>query len=549
MVAFLEKNGLQHGEAAVRGEGRVRELGWSCDSKVLLVWRERGEGGSTIQLWTTSNYHWYLKATLEEEGEVVAPCWSSEDPTTLRYVVREEQEEVVVTVTLAWGTDTGGELSTVAVVDGSVVKLTPFREVVVPPPSSALELEVGEQVQEVAFPTPGEEGEQGVLATAAMEDNSLLVVTRGGLCVFEVGEGEEEAEGGGVKVTGAGGNGFTVRCSRWRLVARLACPAMAGLVGVAWVGSRLVAASRTSTEVVVLQQVEGEVVEVERLPVEARVWLVAGRAGGAVVQLEGGALLQVGWEGGEVSITPMESFPGTCDTMAVTEVGVVGVTTRHKLVLGDKEVGSGVTSMVVSPPHLVATTTDHRLLTRYLATLGGPGAWAEGGSRRVERGSRLVAVVPRHCRTVLQMPRGNLEVVQPRALAISMLAALLDARHYSQAYLLARRQRMNLNLLTDHDPAAFLAGLPELVAQLADKPEQVAVFVAELGEEDVCTTMYSDYYPSRGGDQPGKVARICRQVSCCWSLALTLPCSCERRWSGRTPVWGAWASSRCSPPS
>ena len=34
LVAFLERNGLQHGEMLLRGEGEVRELAWSCDSQV-----------------------------------------------------------------------------------------------------------------------------------------------------------------------------------------------------------------------------------------------------------------------------------------------------------------------------------------------------------------------------------------------------------------------------------------------------------------------------------------------------------------------------------
>ena len=150
VVAFLEKNGLQHGEMVLNSNACVRELVWSCDGSVLMVWIQNKEG-SCLQLWTTSNYHWYLKQVImEEKGDVVAPQWSTEDPTSLHYLLRSSDGgEQIRAVTLAWRNDCGGDLATAAVIDGQTVKLTPFREVVVPPPSSALELQFNSQVMQL----------------------------------------------------------------------------------------------------------------------------------------------------------------------------------------------------------------------------------------------------------------------------------------------------------------------------------------------------------------------------------------------------------------
>jgi len=46
--------------------------------------------------------------------------------------------------------------------------------------------------------------------------------------------------------------------------------------------------------------------------------------------------------------------------------------------------------------------------------------------RSVERGSRLVCVVSGDSKVVLQTPRGNLEVIHPRALVLSAVQSLLD---------------------------------------------------------------------------------------------------------------------------
>jgi elongator complex protein 1 len=41
--------------------------------------------------------------------------------------------------------------------------------------------------------------------------------------------------------------------------------------------------------------------------------------------------------------------------------------------------------------------------------------------RRVERGSRIVAAIPSAMNVVLQMPRGNLETITPRPLALEVI--------------------------------------------------------------------------------------------------------------------------------
>lgn len=47
--------------------------------------------------------------------------------------------------------------------------------------------------------------------------------------------------------------------------------------------------------------------------------------------------------------------------------------------------------------------------------------------RRVERGSRIVTVVPSTMSLVLQMPRGNLETINPRPLVMEIVKADLDS--------------------------------------------------------------------------------------------------------------------------
>ncbi|EEB98199.1 hypothetical protein MPER_02337, partial [Moniliophthora perniciosa FA553] len=60
---------------------RVKEVSWNSDSNVLTVWIEREEGDDLVQLWTTGNYHWYLKQ--EIAGRFTSVTWHPENAMEL----------------------------------------------------------------------------------------------------------------------------------------------------------------------------------------------------------------------------------------------------------------------------------------------------------------------------------------------------------------------------------------------------------------------------------------------------------------------------------
>lgn len=70
-IVFFERNGLRHGQLTLRSTESLHDpsvhidLQWNSDSTVLAV-----SFGSTVQLWTVGNYHWYLK----QEMMLPSPC-------------------------------------------------------------------------------------------------------------------------------------------------------------------------------------------------------------------------------------------------------------------------------------------------------------------------------------------------------------------------------------------------------------------------------------------------------------------------------------------
>jgi elongator complex protein 1 len=138
-IVFFEKNGLRHGEFGLRhgtlGVGpsdskerkwgyKVKEVCWSADSNVLLVWIEEDAGDTgesyrcrasratlicLVQLWTTGNYHWcrfclialisvlmsvsrYLKQEIAapslEGGRYTSATWHPENPLQILFTTK-----------------------------------------------------------------------------------------------------------------------------------------------------------------------------------------------------------------------------------------------------------------------------------------------------------------------------------------------------------------------------------------------------------------------------------------------------------------------------
>lgn len=104
--------------------------------------------------------------------------------------------------------------------------------------------------------------------------------------------------------------------------------------------------------------------------------------------------------------------------------------------------------------------------------------------RELERGSRIVAVVPHSCKLVLQMPRGNLETIWPRALVFSAARSLLDRLEYGRAFKMLRRHRVSLSLLYDHNPQQFESDVLHVVSAIGD-PASLNLFLSDVRDVDV----------------------------------------------------------------
>lgn len=150
------------------------------------------------------------------------------------------------------------------------------------------------------------------------------------------------------------------------------------------------------------------------------------------------------------SLEPAGKFPGACWTARQLEQGQlqVGLADSGKLYVSASTlepalIASNATSFTIASGFLVYTTGAHESVYAPLSTSnaeGGLHAFLEAVSdaerdairakwekRRVERGSRIVVGVPSAMSLVLQMPRGNLETINPRPFVMEVVRQDLDS--------------------------------------------------------------------------------------------------------------------------
>uniref|UniRef100_A0A8B9J6E5 Elongator complex protein 1 n=1 Tax=Astyanax mexicanus TaxID=7994 RepID=A0A8B9J6E5_ASTMX len=187
-------------------------------------------------------------------------------------------------------------------------------------------------------------------------------------------------------------------------------------------------------------------------------------------------------------------------------------------------VASNVSSFVVYDEFLLLTTHAHTCRCLHLATmslkdlkaaLSSEATQNDESTRRVERGSRIVTVVPQDTRLILQMPRGNLETIHHRALVLAQLRKWLDDLKFRDAFECMRKLRINLNLIYDHNPKVFLENVETFLNQI-DSINNVNLFLTELKEDDTTKTMYPNpasaacqSASASGADGKKKVDTIC----------------------------------------
>ncbi|UNI16144.1 Putative elongator complex protein 1 [Purpureocillium takamizusanense] len=482
-VVFFERNGLRHGQFTLRSpQGSVVDhskirLQWNSDSTVLAVALD-----GLVQFWTMGNYHWYLKQEIPLASGCPQLSWHPEK--ALRFAVATSTQALLTEYILH--TTRGSCLppydnGVVSVIDGETVKLTPFRTANVPPPMSLFDVACQSAVVDVAF---------------GHQNTSFAVLHRLGVDVYDMpmknGRSTKpqlrtqaplpSASAIPLRISCVSGNVFRTSFSDGNSVVQARIDGSSGRFGgIAEDKQRLVSISTFEDD----ESIEGYGQDLS----------------GNLYNLSSP----------DSDLLPVR-FPTHLPWFEMSKpegiATAFGLSRSGHIYANSRLLAKSCTSFIITPSHLIFTTSNHLVkyvhLTSDVEALQVPADDPERDERcrSVERGSRLVTAIPTNMSIVLQMPRGNVETIFPRAMVVAGIRSLIDEKNYARAFSYCRTQRVDMNILYDHHPTQFLASVGLFLDQLKDVT-YTDLFLSSLREEDVTQTMYQDTKRARAGPLGG----------------------------------------------
>lgn len=524
-VVFFERNGLRHGQFPLRlsktemdSWASKIDLSWNADSTVLAVaFQDR------VHLWTMGNYHYYLKQDIlfggqEDVISFRSYRWHPEKPLRLALGTTNATLDLEFVFNVTRGPIAKpDDFGIVAVIDGRTLKLTPLKLSATPPPMATRELAISENVIDVSTSQVG---------------SRLAVLTSRSVHVYE-----------------------------WDLATKpIKAPSLLRSV-------RLDVSPEPTRqrqvlfvkedEVYVLQQRKqsGQMIEVISVEDGSQtsfpltqdncqglfisndhqiLWYLAtnplrkltlgsrlpdtDQANGIMHDRELAHIKDSAW----IEVIARTGASGMDEHI---EYIVFTLTKKGELFADGRQIARACTSFLVTPAHLMFTTPQHLLKFVHITdvrSLEVPGDTPEADERcrSIERGARLITVSPSIYAVTLQMPRGNLETIYPRALVLAGIRQHIDDKDYRAAYLTCRNHMVDMNILHDYAPEQFMTNV-DLVVDQFKKPERIDELLSKLKDEDVSVTLYKNTITSRkvlnldiAGATPlsssdGKVNRIC----------------------------------------
>ncbi|QLL33249.1 hypothetical protein HG536_0E01600 [Torulaspora globosa] len=486
-LIFFERNGLRHGEFDTRlpVDEEIKSLAWNCNSEVLtIVLKDR------IQLWTTKNYHWYLKQEVYANN-VSFVKWHMEKDFTLMFGDGDEVNIVDFAYKMTQGptlepNDNGMSL----VIDGKSVGITPLKIANVPPPMSYREFCAPDNIIDVAVSLLNEN-------YAALHRNGLSLASISNLKDMRKGKHP-------TVVCELQKSEFASELDSLRQVAFI----NDNIIGVLLDSDNLSRIALIDTEDITQPRISCIVDTYDRVVLLRSSFdynhLVYETRDGTVMKVDAAGQLE------QISRFPqlvrdfrvkrvhnVPKLESTAWESESSEMVAFGITSSGKLYANDTQLASAVTSIEITDSFLLFTTAQHNLQFVHLNSLEfKPVPLTEEGVvderiRAIERGSTLVSVIPSSSAVILQAPRGNLETIYPRIMVLSQVRKDILAKRYKEAFVCCRTHRISLDILHDYAPELFYANLTTFIDQV-ERVDYLNFFISCLCEEDVTETKYKD---------------------------------------------------------
>ncbi|KAH7707586.1 elongator complex protein 1 [Aphelenchoides avenae] len=410
-VWFFEPNGQYRDDFDIgpAGDLQAESISWNSDSSVLTVHMANVVSREhQLQFWTAANDRWSLKLQLNSTEPIVYAAWDPENAQRFHLLKANGRYE---RVELERTYNCTGTIAVSARGSKRVLVLTPLRGLF------SEKLRVTDLIAEA----------EGMLSHYELKLPSTVV----GLC--------QSASALAVLMSDGALTNYILESRRYVATKTLNLARQLGgrvLYGLQWKTGNVLSARRTSDSFEIveigLEQGKIDVVFTSSTPLAWHAY--SSRHGWYICEFEDGKFAQVD---GPAKSSPLLLDGQQVDFRAVSchqcqlidwRDAIVGLSRDHQLIVNGNVVHSAVGSYRIAGTFLLTVTLTGTLFAIPLANLTTlrSGNFPTDGDRAVERGATLIAHEPRGTRIWLQMPRGNLEMIQPRVLLVQQLRRLSE---------------------------------------------------------------------------------------------------------------------------
>lgn len=502
-VSLFEKNGLRHRDFDLPFDLQIEsivKLQWSSDSDILALQTATPEA-QRIYLYTIGNYHWYLKQVLvyKKEDPLAFFHWSSGRDHTL-HVLLESGKRFVY----RWNLAVDRFQNMVCVIDGTRVLLTDLYKAVVPPPMCQHTLELDNYINAITS-----------------NNYYLCLYSSEGLLNFYCHS--QLPSPPVVKKFVLSPNEKLLQIGQLANLTQLK------------VKNKLLATRSVGNKTHILLLGDNET-ESRSYSIDSTL-IINGTVNALtegiddnffVHTINNGQIYEISLSD---SITKSQLKPGrlvhqltqAADYMSfgackdrmkfgakeLSASGIITLRSQQLLHINGQRIDEDVTSFIVTEDYLIYT----QLNALHFVDLSDR---RKVSSRNIERGAKLV-MHAHDARLVLQLPRGNLEVIYPRVLLLKLIGSLLDESLYKDAMLMVRKHRINLNIICDHNAVQFCLKLHKFLADMHDS-QWLCLFLSELQNEDYTRNMYASNYEASQQFYPPHYRVDCKITYICGRL-------------------------------
>jgi elongator complex protein 1 len=512
-IVFFEPNGLRHREFLLREAPTTDTtyLKWNSTSDLLAVGLREEGASDKIQLWHRCNYHWYLKREFRYPNQRVEGVkFNYEDPYHLtvilngvewrEYEVRWDPSTVI----------TFQDKCNALVVDGSLLNITEFHKALIPPPMFAKQICCELPINELAK-----------CYDSQYCGSVLIAMSNGGLMFFF--NEKQSAFFQPVNIHWENLDGIDPLSLRSFVITKVEAHQLLFVATTCTHGNH---PNETLVEVAV-ENLDGDKPKAfvkQVYPLDGRVFRMANwsdASGGCVIQLRDRSLFEyeIFDSGNQLVGSEAQPLMELCPWIVAVKNGslyssstheesnrsrlLFGLSSKARLYFHDIMLSDSASSFMVSLHHefLCYISKGSRCHAHFLPLreineldpLMGidQNLVLEGYEpRSVELGAKVMAIFSHMPTMILQMPRGNLEGIYPRALMLRYVMTKIMDKSYGEAFRMMRKHKVDLNLIVDLDPVEFLESGISIFIKQVDNVDHLNLFISNLQNYDVKQTRF-----------------------------------------------------------